>query len=181
MSRKRGFEVIKKYADKNINLPKRQTRGAAGYDIECAEDFTVPSIWKTELAKFIHARQTKLFKFTIIGKKAQEELKPVLVPTGLKAYMQEDEVLTLVNRSSGPLKRGLVLPNSVGIIDSDYYNNDKNEGEIFVQMTNYFPFDVHLKKGERIAQGIFVNFLKTDDDKGGVAKRQGGFGSSGSK
>lgn len=181
MSKKRGFEVVKKYADKDINLPKRQTKGAAGYDLECAEDFTVPSIWKTELARFIYSKQSHLFNFTKPGKKAQKNLKPVLVPTGLKAYMQEDEVLSLVSRSSGPLKRGLVLPNSVGIIDGDYYNNEKNEGEIFVQMVNYFPFDIHLKKGERIAQGIFINFLKTDDDEGGVTQRQGGFGSSGIK
>lgn len=177
--KKRGFEVVTKFKDENINLPKRQTKAAAGYDIECAEDFVVPSIWKTKVAQFIHSAQQSLFKQEDLKEKAQKELKPVLVPTGLKAYMQEDEVLTLVSRSSSPLKRGLVLPNSVGVIDADYYGNEKNEGEIFVQMMNFFPFDVHLKKGERIAQGIFINYLRTDDDEGGVATRDGGFGSSG--
>lgn len=177
--KKRGFEVVSKFQDAGINLPVRQTKAAAGYDIECAEDFVVPSIWKSKVAQFIYSAQTAIFKNEKIKEEAQKELKPVLVPTGLKAYMQEDEVLMLVSRSSSPLKRGLVLPNSMGIIDADYYNNDKNEGEIFVQMANYFPFDVHLKKGERIAQGIFTTYLKTDDDAGGVTTRDGGFGSSG--
>ncbi|GKQ42178.1 dUTP diphosphatase [Companilactobacillus sp. RD055328] len=177
--KKRGFEVVTKFKNENINLPKRQTKAAAGYDIECAQDFVVPSIWKSKVAQFIHLAQQSLIQKDDLKGEAQKELKPVLVPTGLKAYMQEDEVLMLVNRSSGPLKRGLVLPNSMGIIDADYYDNEKNEGEIFVQLTNYFPFDVHLKKGERIAQGMFMTYLKTDDDDGGVTTRDGGFGSSG--
>ncbi|MGR3741334.1 dUTP diphosphatase [Companilactobacillus sp. DQM5] len=178
--KKRGFEIVTRFKDKNINLPKRQTKSAAGYDIECAEDFVVPSIWKYKLSLLINNTKSKLLsKQTKLREDVQQELKPVLVPTGLKAYMQDDEVLTLVSRSSGPLKRGLVLPNSVGIIDADYYGNEKNEGEIFVQMLNFFPFDVHLKKGERIAQGIFVKYLRTDDDEGGVTTRDGGFGSSG--
>lgn len=178
--KKRGFEVVTKFADKNINLPKRQTKAAAGYDIECAEDFVVPSIWKPKLSMMINNTKVKLFsKQEKLREEAQKELKPVLVPTGLKAYMQEDEVLTLVSRSSSPLKRGLILPNSVGIIDADYYGNEKNEGEIFVQMMNFFPFDIRLKKGERIAQGIFIKYLKTDDDEGGLTTRDGGFGSSG--
>ncbi len=64
-------------------------------------------------------------------KRASKTLKPQLVPTGVKAYMQPDEMLVLANRSSNPLKRGLILPNGIGIVDADYYNNDDNEGEIF--------------------------------------------------
>lgn len=56
---------------------------------------------------------------------AQKILKPVLIPTGIKAYMQPDEVLVVANRSSNPLKRSLVIPNGIGIIDADYYNNEK--------------------------------------------------------
>lgn len=110
--------------------------------------------------------------------RADKSLKPYLVPTGIKAYMQPDEVLILVNRSSGPLKRRLILPNGVGIIDADYYDNPANEGEIFVQLVNYGLRDYHIKKGERIAQGIFVPYLVADQEEVPQAKRSGGFGST---
>ena len=106
-------------------------------------------------------------------------LKPVLVPTGIKVFLPSDEVLLLVSRSSGPLKRGLVIPNSVGVIDADYYNNPNNEGEIFVQMLNFFSQDYWIHKGERICQGIFTKYLTTTDDVQNTIKRNGGFGSSG--
>lgn len=62
-------------------------------------------------------------------KAADSCLKPYLVPTGIKAYMQPDEFLLLANRSSGPFKRRLILPNGIGIVDADYYDNDSNEGK----------------------------------------------------
>ena len=65
------------------------------------------------------------------------------------------------------------------MIDADYYDNDNNEGEIFVQMMNFGITDRHIKKGERIGQGIFMPFLLADDDEGPKATRTGGFGSSG--
>jgi dUTP pyrophosphatase len=159
--KKRGFEIVTRYQEQNLYLPQRQTQAAAGYDIAAATDFIVPSIWNSG------------------AQPTAQNLKPVLVPTGLKAYMPEDEVLLLVSRSSSPLKRGLILPNSVGVIDADYYNNTNNEGEIFVQMLNFFPEDYQIKKGDRICQGIFVNYLTTADDHQQGAKRLGGFGSSG--
>lgn len=174
--KKRGFQVVSKYKDQNINLPKRQTKLAAGYDLEAATDFVVPSIWKLKLINFFKKLVNKSGSDV---KAAQEVLKPVLVPTGLKVYLQPNEALLLVSRSSGPLKRGLVMPNSVGVIDADYYNNPKNEGEIFVQMSNFFPIDRKIKKGERICQGIFINYLTTDDDIADGKNRTGGFGSSG--
>ncbi|KRL71065.1 dut protein [Latilactobacillus sakei subsp. carnosus DSM 15831] len=111
--------------------------------------------------------------------RASKTLKPFLVPTGIKAYMQDDEYLMIANRSSNPLKKGLVIPNGVGIIDSDYYGNDANEGEIFIQMLNFSPRDVILRKGERIGQGIFMPYLVADDEVAVTTKRTGGFGSSG--
>ena len=93
----RGFEVVKKYQDQEINLPRRQTLASAGYDIEAAEDCVIP---------VFEAGQ-----------------KPTLVKTGLKVYMSDDEVFMLYNRSSNPGKKGLVLANSVGVIDKDYYGN----------------------------------------------------------
>ena len=110
---------------------------------------------------------------------AEAALKPVLVPTGIKAYMPADEVLILANRSSNTYKRNLSLPNGIGVIDSDYYDNPSNEGEIFVQLLNYGVRDLHIKKGERIAQAIFMPYLKSDDDEPVDNQRVAGFGSTG--
>ena len=111
------------------------------------------------------------------AKKAQQTLKPTLVPTGIKAYMQTDEFLQLANRSSNPLKRFLLLANGVGVIDADYYNNPDNEGHIMFQFVNFGVTDVTIKKGERIGQGIFLPFLKAEQDET-MSTRIGGFGSS---
>ena len=176
----RGFEVVKKYAEANLNLPQRATRRAAGYDFEAAEDFVLPSIWKLPFVKILVHLATKQELTANDYEEANAVLKPLLVPTGIKAYMGENEYLMIANRSSNPLKRGMILPNGVGIIDADYVDNDKNEGEIFIQMTNWGLRDVHIKKGERIGQGIFMPFLVTDNDKLQEKKeRTGGFGSSG--
>ena len=107
MKRTRGFEVARGYEDKNVNLPIRQTSNAAGYDFEAAEDVVIKPFSKGCLPTFVH--------------------------TGVKAYMQEDEVLCLYDRSSNPKKKGIVLSNSVGIVDSDYYGNPDNDGEIMLQ------------------------------------------------
>lgn len=164
--KKRGFEVVTKYQNQEIHLPERATKNAAGYDFEAAEDIVIPTFWKQLVAQ-------------VTGKADQEEklVKPVLVPTGIKAYMGEDEYLQLANRSSNPLKRFLSLSNGVGVIDSDYYNNPDNEGHIMFQFTNFGLTDVTIKKGERIGQGIFLPFLKADNDRA-TTERTGGFGSS---
>ena len=151
--KKRGFEVTTAYQDKNINLPKRATKNAAGYDFEAAEDIVIPAVWK----QIIH-------HFTKKSEVSEKIVKPVLVPTGIKAYMEHDEYLQLANRSSNPLKRFLTLSNGVGVIDSDYYNNPDNEGHIMFQFSNFGLTDVHIKKGERIGQGIFLPFLKADKE-----------------
>ncbi|NEW62508.1 dUTP diphosphatase [Granulicatella sp. zg-ZJ] len=182
---KRGFEVISQYKDKNINLPKRATHKAAGYDFESAETIVLPSIWKI-IFKSVAIDAKQWIYDTFLSKETQEErqerekaLKPILVPTGIKAYMQEDEYLQLTNRSSNPLKHFLVLPNGVGVIDADYYNNESNEGHIYFQMWNFGLTDKVIEKGDRIGQGIFIPFLKADNDET-VGARTGGFGSSGS-
>lgn len=179
--KKRGFEVVSRYQQEDIRLPQRQTRAAAGYDLEAAEDFVVPTIWRQPLAQVLGSYLHSALKRENFFEQAQKVLQPVLVPTGLKVYMPSQEVLLLVSRSSGPLKRGLVMPNAVGVIDADYYNNPHNEGEIFVQMLNFFPRDRVIHKGERICQGIFVNYLVTDQElkEAQAPERQGGFGSSG--
>ncbi|UUX33046.1 dCTP deaminase/dUTPase family protein [Fundicoccus culcitae] len=172
--RKRGFEVITAYEEAGINLPQRATYQSAGYDIEAAETIILPSFWKKMANYFMQGMSTMNFN----QEEARALVKPTLVPTGLKAYMQDDEYLQIINRSSNPLKRFLNLPNGIGIIDADYYNNNQNEGHIHVQLINFGPFDQTIQKGDRIAQGIFASFLKTDQDKGGLEERQGGFGSS---
>ena len=91
--------------------------------------------------------------------------------------MPENVYLELNIRSSAPLKYWLILANSVGVIDADYYNNPDNEGEIFFQIINLSPFDIKLQKGDIIGQGIFKEYLLTEDDET-CGERVGGFGST---
>ena len=148
--RTRGFEVAKGWEGKGINLPKRSTKNAAGYDIEAAEDVVIEPF--------------------------KNGMKPTLVATGLKAYCADDEWFMLANRSSGP-KKGFLFPHSFGIIDSDYYGNENNDGHLFVQCINIKDEPLVIKKGDVIAQVVFMKYLITDDDKAeGV--RTGGFGST---
>ncbi|MCB5951287.1 dUTP diphosphatase [Enterococcus sp. BWT-B8] len=156
--KQRGFEIISDYEDQQITLPQRATSGAAGYDFEAAETIVIPSIWAQ--------------------KEKGETPKPTLVKTGIKVYMAKNEYLELVSRSSNPLKRFLMLANGVGVIDSDYYNNEGNEGHIMFQFLNFGYEEVTIEKGERIGQGIFKAFLLSDTDDV-EAERTGGFGSSG--
>ena len=151
MERKRGFEVAKGFEDKGINMPVRKTKYSAGYDVEAAEDCVIPSFKKGD--------------------------KPTLVKTGIKAYMQDDEYLMLANRSSNPGKKGLVLANSVGIIDKDYYGNLDNDGHIMYAFYNFKEEDVEIKKGDVIGQAIFHKFFIADDDVA-EGERIGGFGST---
>ena len=151
MEKLRGFEIAKGWEDKNINLPKRSTKYAAGYDVEAAEDTIIPAF--------------------------KPGVKPTLIPTGLKAYMQDDEMLCLYNRSSNPKKKGLVLANSVGIVDKDYYGNADNDGHILFAFYNVKDEDTVIKKGDAIGQAIFQKYLTTDDDNAD-GERQGGFGST---
>ena len=162
----RGFEVCKDFLEEEITLPHRSTKGSAGYDFCCAKEMVIPSFFKLALSFITHQKK--------------EAIAPTLIPTGIKAYMPEDEVLSVLNRSSNPFKKGLVLANSVGIIDSDYYSNPENDGHIMFAFYNFFPFDITIQKGEKIGQGIFSKFLKADSDSA-EQKRTGGFGSTGGK
>ncbi len=151
MKNLRGFEVAKGFENKGIKIPYRKTKYSAGYDIESAEDIIIPSFKKG--------------------------MAPTLVKTGLKAYMQDDEVLMLYNRSSNPKKKGLILANSVGVVDKDYYGNPDNDGHIMFALYNIKEEDVLIKKGEVLGQAIFQKYFITDDDNAeGV--RKGGFGST---
>lgn len=177
----RGFEVVSKYRDQGINLPRRQTLASAGYDIEAAKDMIIPSIWRLNFIRIFRLIRNGHQLYERDYEMADQILKPLLIPTGIKAYMPSDEVLLLANRSSNTFKRHLALPNGIGVIDADYYNNPHNEGELFVQMINYGVSPLHIHKGERIAQGIFIKYLKTDDDEPISRPRVSGFGSTNEK
>lgn len=146
---RRGFEVVTTFLNEHINLPIRKTTFSAGYDFEAAKQV------------ILQPNETKL------------------IPTGVKAYMQADEVLKLYIRSSLAYKKQLNLANGVGIIDADYYNNSDNEGHIMILITNNGNSKVIIEKGERVAQGIFEKYLLIDNEEKLEINREGGFGSTG--
>ena len=177
------FEIVSKYADAGLNLPVRKTAKSAGYDFEVAEDTIIPSylglMMKME-TRVIYSTYLDHEIFTlkeIADFTKQINCKPTLVPTGIKCEIPEDMYLELSVRSSCPLKHWLILANGVGIIDADYYNNPDNEGHIYFQMINLSPFDIILKKGDTIGQGILKKYYITDDDIA-QGERTGGFGST---
>ena len=91
--------------------------------------------------------------------------------------MADDEVLILANRSSNPGKKGLILANSIGVIDKDYYGNPDNDGHIMFAFYNIKDEDIEIKKGDCIGQAIFQKYLVADDDNA-EGERTGGFGST---
>lgn len=153
----RGFEKVSekeflKYKTlaeyANITLPKRSTKNSAGYD------FYIPYA---------------------INIKPNEKL---IIPSGIKAYMGSDEVLFLVIRSSLGIKYGIRLLNQIGVIDSDYYNNPDNEGHILIAIENTSDKMVSFNAGDRISQGIFLNYLTSTLEKKPKVERLGGIGST---
>ena len=151
MEKIRGFEIAKGFENQGIKLPVRKTKYSAGYDVEAAEDTIIPAF--------------------------KPGIKPTLIKTGIKSYMQENEYLMLANRSSNPGKKGLILANSVGIVDKDYYGNPDNDGHIMFAFYNIKDEDVEIKKGDCIGQAIFMPFLIADGDVA-QGERTGGFGST---
>lgn len=130
-------------------LPTRATNNSAGYDFYAIEDVV------------IKPNESYIFK------------------TDIKAYMRNDEYLSMHVRSSIGIKKNLHLLNTTGIIDSDYYGNPSNDGNILIGVRNYGTKEVEIKAGERIAQGIFTKYLTVDDDVVLNKSRSGGIGSSG--
>lgn len=173
----RSFEFAQKYlcngkkvqAYPKAQLPIYSTESAAGADFFCAEDVVIPSIWTTVFAK--------------MSGQDVGDIKPTLVHTGIKANMEKDEWLQLANRSSGPKKRNLILANGIGVTDEDYYSNVNNDGEIMFMFYNVGFEDVTIQAGERIGQGIFLNYKRPEDAAHGLnladVIRTGAFGSTG--
>lgn len=146
----RKFEFVKRINEEKEGywrLPERATKGSAGYD-------------------FYNPKKVVCKSHEI-----------TMIPTGIKVKMNGGEVLLLVNRSSNPKKKGLIIPNSVGVIDSDYYNNEDNEGEMAFAFYNINDTDTIIEQGEKLGQGIFIQYGTTvDDNASGL--RVGGFGST---
>lgn len=147
----RKFEYVSRIKNTEFSLPKRSTKNSAGYDFINPEDIIIPPYKLGD--------------------------KPLLVPTGVKVLMPENEFLMLVNRSSNPKKKNLVIPNSLGVIDADFYGNPDNEGEMMFAFYNLGTQPVEIKAGEKLGQGIFMKYEITDDDNA-EGERVGGFGST---
>lgn len=131
-----------------VTLPKRATKNSAGYDFHLLENITLKP----------------------------KEIKKI--PTAIKTEMNNDEVLMIHIRSSLGFKYNMRMCNQTGIIDSDYYNNQDNEGHIFIKVQNEGTETINLKAGDRFAQGIFIKYLTTDDEEEIKNNRQGGIGST---
>ena len=132
----------------SYSLPKRSTKNSAGYDIASLEEYT---------------------------------LKPGeahIFVTGLKVTMNSDEVLYLYGRSSFGYKYNITLANSVGVIDSDFYNNIDNEGHFKVKLINHGEKEVKINIGDTIAQGVFMKYLIVDNEEKIIKERKGGLGST---
>lgn len=172
------FEAVSRFAeDAEMLMPKRGTAASAGYDFVVAEDIVIPPfdvLWE-KLVDETEYRPLALAEMAALTKRIGA--KPTLVSTGVKCEIPSNMYLELSVRSSTPLKHWLIMANSVGIIDADYYNNPDNEGEIFLQMINLSPFPIQLRKGDKIGQGIFKEYkIAADDNARG--SRTGGFGST---
>ena len=169
----------------DAQLPEYQTKHAAGADFFCAKEVTIKPLWESVFSVF-GSRLSNAVK-CLAGKEVSDKEKdsiqsafaPTKVHTGIKANMEEDEVLELYNRSSNPKKMGLVLANGVGVVDADYYNNPDNDGEIMFAFYNVLPWAVTLKVGDRIGQGVFKKYLRpTEGLRVKDVERTGGFGST---
>lgn len=172
------FEVVSRFKDSEINLiPTRKTNGSAGYDFYVAEDIIIPPYY-VQLDKMAEYNSPITMGLEEVASKTKElKARPTLVSSGVKCQLDEGLYLELSTRSSTPLKYWLILANSVGIIDSDYYNNEDNEGEIFFQLINLSPWSIRLKAGDCIGQGIIKQYDLTDNDFTDKI-RKGGFGST---
>ena len=173
------FETVSRFENSEINLiPTRKTEASAGYDMYVAEEIVVPS-WIDSFIQMDTEEYQPPHTLEEMAKLTKElKCKFTLVSTGVKCQLEPDTYLELSVRSSTPLKYWLVLANSVGIIDADYYNNEDNEGEIFLQLINLSPIPIVLKPGDCIGQGIIKRYEKTTEDCA-TGTRKGGFGSTG--
>lgn len=142
-----SFEQFRRDISENKNLyldyrmPNRKTMYAAGYDFYAIEGFEIKP----------------------------GEIKKI--PTGIKVNMESDEVLFLVDRSSMGFKHNVRLTNQVGVVDKDYYNNQDNEGHMWVSLQNEGHKSYVVYKGDAFCQGVFMKYLKVDNEKDNFVDR----------
>ncbi len=145
----RGFEIVsnehRKHLNYDVKLPLRGTKDSAGYDFYSNDTVTI------------------------------EPGEKFLFWSDIKSYMVRREVLELYIRSSIGIKKGLMLCNTVGIVDADYFSNESNDGNIGICLRNISNKPATIEQGERIAQGIFKQFLESDNCNS-EEKRTGGIG-----
>lgn len=170
------FEKVSRFKDVDFAMPVRKTKHSAGYDMVVAEDFIVPP-YKELYESFNDCIMGYVTLGWLETETKRKKLRPSLVSTGVKCYLDPGYYLELSVRSSTPLKYWLVMANSQGIIDGDYADNENNEGEIFFQLINLSPYPILLKRGDVIGQGIIKKYNLTDDDCAD-GERVGGFGST---
>ena len=136
------------YYRDKVILPKRGTSKSAGYDIYTPISFNL-----------LQGEQ-------------------ILVPTGFKIAMEDDDVFLIFIRSSIGIKDKVTISNGTGVIDADYYNNDGNEGHVWLALKNNSEDIVPFSAGDRIAQGIFIKYNIVDNDEPIKETRNGGIGST---
>lgn len=143
------FEFISSVVPEQIDipLPRRATTGSAGYDFFSPIEVSV------------------------------SPNSTVLIPTNIKMQLDKGYVLEIYPRSSYGFKYGIMLANTVGIIDSDYYDNKDNEGHIFVKLRNLGDKTIEIKKGDAFCQGIIKKYYLVDNDSTNK-ERTGGIGST---
>lgn len=163
MSKVRRFESVKGEHKKHsgVYLPIRADKGSVGYDFYSLEDVTIPA----NRIEDINGLKVVFSEHTFW--------------TDVKVEMPEEECLLIEVRSSIGIKKHLKLKNGTGVIDSSYYGNASNDGNIGINLVNYSHEDVVIKKGERIAQGIFVPVNFVNEEEFIHESRKGGSGSSG--
>jgi len=150
---KRGFAICESVGEAArvgaVKIPRRATKLSAGYDYFSPIDFTL------------------------------NPGEDINIKTGLKAYMQPGEVLLCFPRSGLGFKYYCRMANTIGVVDADYYDNPKNEGEIGLELRNEGGKPMTIKAGQAVAQFIFVPFLLADGDSFETgADRAGGFSST---
>lgn len=174
------FEKVSKYADADLAMPVRKTGKSAGYDLAAAEDYVIPSFFQmyNDVKELWPVADDEYVSMDLMAEFTKKTgFRPTLVSTGMKCKLDKGNWLMLANRSSSPLKYWLLVGNGIGVIDADYYNNPDNEGEIFFQVYNLSPFNIQIKKGEAIGQGIILPYGVTTDDIE-MGDRIGGLGST---
>lgn len=136
----------------DIKVPRRATRGSAGYDFFAPFDFSL------------------------------KPFEEIVVPTGIKARIDDGWALWCIPKSGLGFKYYTKLANTVGLIDSDYYNNKNNEGHIMCKIRNESNEVLHVDKGKAFFQAIFLPFGTAENDGFGddTPVREGGFGSTNS-